>query len=449
MKLESEFTEKLIFKGLLADAHYNALVCSAISNEYFENENSSILFETLKEYFQKYKQIPEMDIILNIIPEKNKESVSEYINEVKAIDIDVSKNYNFIVEETEKWLKASALKSAILDSADILNSGNVERYGNINSLVKEALTKSLNFDIGTNYFEDMGKRLQRMFDSTTVRINSGYHSLDELTSGGFPKKSLTLFFGRTHGNKSSLMINLAARQVLAGKTIVIFTLEMSEDMVSQRLDSIFSGYDINRIYVDRKKELINELSKLKDKEKGSLIIKEFPTGVASTNHFRSHLYELAMRNIKPDILYCDYLGLMRPEIYKSKDGLYEAGKQISVELRGLSFEFDIPIVSASQINRSGSTISLEEVDFVHVAESYGISATADFISILGIDTDLLTYTNELHYKIVKNRFGGRIGTIGKFYIDPFTLKIYDETEMDDWFEDAKRNSEEPREVYSK
>ena len=168
----------------------------------------------------------------------------------------------------------------------------------------------------------------------------------------------------------------------------------------------FRGYDINRIYLDRKKELVEELTKIKKNNTlGTLIIKEFPTGKASASNFESHLHELEMRDIKPDIAYADYIGLMKPDSFSSRDNLYESGKNISTDLRGLSFEFNIPFVSVSQINREGSRIDLESVDFTYVAESYGVAHTADFISILGIDNDLLTYTNELHWKICKNRFG--------------------------------------------
>lgn len=251
-------------------------------------------------------------------------------------------------------------------------------------------------------------------------------------------------------HNSGTMINMISRQVLKGKNVILFTLEMSEDMTAQRFDAIFSGYDINKIYVDKRKELVKSLTDLKKNEdKGTLIIKEWPTGAASTANFKSQLYELEMRDLKFDIGYADYLGLMNPETKISKDGLYEAGKQISIDLRGLSFEFDIPIVSVSQMNRSGSRVSLYDTDFTDVAESYGISATADFISILGIDESLLTYQNELHYKIVKNRFGGRVGTIGKFYFDPYTLKLYDDMELDLWMEDAVKNSNDPREVFEK
>lgn len=228
------------------------------------------------------------------------------------------------------------------------------------------------------------------------------------------------------------MINIAARQALAGKNVILFTLEMSEDMTAQRFDSIFSGYDINRIYIDKKKELVTELNNLKSVEnKGHLIIKEFPTGAASVTDFKRHLYELAMRKIHIDIGYSDYLGLMRAANPSKKDGLYETGKQISVELRGLAFEFNMPMVSVVQLNRFGSSANFEDVDMTSVAESFAVAATCDFVGILGLDENRLTYTNELHYKIVKNRLGGRIGHIGKYFIDPYSLKMYDEVEMDE------------------
>lgn len=597
----NDFIEKLIFKAMLTNKRYNALVSSSINPEYFESSEASELFKEIRKYFKEYKDIPEKTILENIISEDKKEAVSEYIKEIDAIDVDVSSKYDFIVNETDQWIKENALKEAILKGADILNSGNVDEYNNISALIKGALTKTLKFDMGTNYFEDVGDRLKRMFNTTENRITTGYPTLDEIMAGGIPSKSLTMLFGRTHGNKcvsydtkikikkddiiseieigqfienikgnlfnpvsdaimaeeydvdeysvftnegwiniskcyitkkhkkfivrfksgrslmcadkhilinrdydeiyaedlkvgdsiisedsydtvveiidtkeydifydihldhhhlyytngllshnSGTMINMISRQVLKGKNVILFTLEMSEDMTAQRFDAIFSGYDINRIYVDKRKELVKSLTELKkNEERGTLIIKEWPTGAASTANFKSQLYELEMRDLKFDIGYADYLGLMTPETKMSKDGLYEAGKQISVDLRGLSFEFDMPIVSVSQMNRNGSRVSLYDTDFTDVAESYGISATADFISILGIDESLLTYQNELHYKIVKNRFGGRVGTIGKFYFDPYTLKLYDDMELDMWMDDAIKNSNEPREVFEK
>jgi len=82
-------------------------------------------------------------------------------------------------------------------------------------------------------------------------------------------------------------------------------------------------------------------------------------------------------------------------------------------------------------------LNLKELDFNYIGTAIAIAQDADFVGILGHDPDKLNYESELHYKIVKNRLGGRVGTIGKLYMDTRNLRLYDECEFDQWIEDAK------------
>jgi replicative DNA helicase len=225
-----------------------------------------------------------------------------------------------------------------------------------------------------------------------------------------------------------------------GHNVGICTLEMSEKAFAQRFDSIYSMLDINRMYTNNqmKRDLYSALKTLKKQEgRGDLYIKEFPTGTASTANFRIWLRELAMRGKAPEILYCDYVNLMKPE-YGSKDSMYGDVKKISEELRAIGFEFNIPVVSVSQLNRSGSFLTLEEVDMNSISESSGLGATADFVAILGSDEDAMVYESEVAYKICKSRFG-HSGIINRLYLDDRSLKLYDVSEMDLWIEDSKRS----------
>lgn len=76
------------------------------------------------------------------------------------------------------------------------------------------------------------------------------------------------------------------------------------------------------------------------------------------------------------------------------------------------------------------------MDWVYTSESLGLPATVDFMAIGGFDPERAVYTSEMQYKIVKNRLGGRVGEINKFYNDNKTLKLYDSNELDLWLEDA-------------
>jgi replicative DNA helicase len=213
---------------------------------------------------------------------------------------------------------------------------------------------------------------------------------------------------------------------------------MSEDAFAQRFDSILTGLDMNRMYLSREKrsQLISKLQNIKTYDNlGKLFIKQYPTGAASILDFRMYLRELQIRGNDIDIIYVDYINLMRAA-YKQSDGMYQVIKAISEELRALSFEFKCPIVSVSQLNREGFYTTFAEINFNHIAESMGIPATADFMAILGTDENEMIYESEVLYKITKSRIGGMVGTIDKFYLDKRSLKMYDASEMDEWIEDA-------------
>ena len=81
-------------------------------------------------------------------------------------------------------------------------------------------------------------------------------------------------------------------------------------------------------------------------------------------------------------------------------------------------------------------------DFTYVAESMGTIATSDFVGIYGDNDDDMIYSSEMWYKIVKNRLGGQVGTMDKFFLDTRSLKMYDSVELDKWIEDARISNDE-------
>jgi hypothetical protein len=101
-------------------------------------------------------------------------------------------------------------------------------------------------------------------------------------------------------------------------------------------------------------------------------------------------------------------------------------------------------INMIDIEVSGNNLFFANEILTH--NSIGISASADFMAIMGKDEEQMTYESELLYKIVKNRLGGRVNEIGKFYIDKNSLKMYDETELDLWFEDAKITEDERKSI---
>ena len=153
-----------------------------------------------------------------------------------------------------------------------------------------------------------------------------------------------------------------------------------------------------------KKIYDDKINKLRLKTGGKLIVKEYPTATAGSGHFRHLLNELHLKkNFRPDIIYIDYLNICSSARLKfgANVNSYSYIKAIAEELRGLAVEKNLPIVSATQINRSGSTNS--DPGLEDTSESFGLPATVDFMCTL-ISTEEMENLGQVMVKQLKNRY---------------------------------------------
>jgi len=250
-----------------------------------------------------------------------------------------------------------------------------DRHAFINEEYKTIITKDLK--IGDRILSDDGVDI--VFDI----FNTGEY--EEMYDVSLRDHHLYYANGLLSHN-SAFLANMAARQVLNGWNVVLASLEMSEDAFAQRFDAIFSMYDINKLYKDSqvRKKLPSALDKVKGTSgRGNLWIKQYPTGKATVEDFRKYIRELTMRGLNPQIFICDYMNLMKPA-YKSKGDMYNDVKTISEELRAMSFEFKMPIISVSQLNREGMNIPFEQVDFTYISEC------------LSLDTSVLKWDGKIY-----------------------------------------------------
>jgi len=170
----------------------------------------------------------------------------------------------------------------------------------------------------------------------------------------------------------------------------------------------------------------SRIGRVKSRTTGKLVIKEYPTTTAGAAHFRHLLNELRLKkNFTPDIVYIDYLNICTSSRlrYGANVNSYTLVKSIAEELRGLAVEFNVPIVSATQTNRTGYTSS--DVGLEDTSESFGLPATADFMFAM-ISTEELEELGQVMVKQLKNRWGD-ISNPKRFVvgIDRSKMRLFD------------------------
>lgn len=401
--------EHVIFSHVLFNDEYMRKVIPYLKPEYFHEKSDEIILEKVLEYFHKYNVAPSKTAL--VIDIDNSEQCNENLfkkvsSTIESLELDQTVNKDWLLEETEKFCKERALHNAIRKAITILDKDSKETAGSIPKLVEDALSVSFDSNVGHDFFEDIDKRFE-FYHRVEDKIPFDIDILNVVTKGGVPKKTLNIIMAGTNVGKSLIMCHMASSDIQQGRNVLYITMEMSEERIAERIDGNIMNIKIDDIITLPHDSYSKKLNALKEKTKGKLIVKEYPTGGANVNNFRYVLSELKQKkNFVPDVIYIDYLNICCSSKVKVSSNVPQhlLIKYIAEEIRGLAVEHDIPVWSATQTNRAGSTNSDFETD--SVSESFSLVMTADLL--LGIiSTEELSALGQYMFKQLKNRYGDK------------------------------------------
>lgn len=112
-RINSDFIEKIIVKGMTSDKDFLVLVSSVFEAKYFDDPYIRHAFDFCKTYFGENNGIPSKDTIINSSQE-NKEGLKTLLDEVAQTDFSVSDSYKFLLDQANDYLKEKAIKNACL-----------------------------------------------------------------------------------------------------------------------------------------------------------------------------------------------------------------------------------------------------------------------------------------------------------------------------------------------
>ncbi len=420
--------EATIISNLLYNEEYARKVIVFLKDEYFMDASEKVVFSEIHKFWTKYNDVPSKEALQIAVDEKGDISSTIY-EEVEALIKSLGKidsNKEWLLDETEKFCKDKAVYNAIMESIEIIDGKHKKKKNEgIPDLLSDALSVSFDTHIGHDFLEDSDDRFE-FYHSTEERIPFDIEYLNKITKGGVTRKSLNILMAGTGVGKTIGMCHMAASNMSVGKNVLYITMEMAEERIGERIDANLLDIELNRLKDLTKVMYDRKMEQLKQKVKGKIIIKEFPTSQAHTGHFRHLLNELSLKkDFKPDIIYVDYLNICASQRLVGSNSVnsYTYVKAIAEELRGLAVEFNVPIWSATQTTRSGfgsSDVGLEDT-----SESFGLPATADlFLAI--IQTEELEGLNQIMVKQLKNRYND-VAIFRRFVIgiDKAKMKWYD------------------------
>jgi len=414
-QIDQDLYEYIIFYNCLVDKTYLSSISDYVKPSIFKNKDIKAVIGIILDFFKKNGNLPtNTEIKVYLTDDALKQSFKAVLT--KLVDIDKKFDKEELYKNTETFLKERHVFNTLLQAAEHLDSKNLDTH-KLLAKIEHAVNIDLSTNYGTNLLIDIDNFLTELNRDEPV-IPTGWKWMDNKLDGGFLEKgrALYLFMGETNVGKSIFLGNIATNIALQGKKVLLLTFEMSEVMYSKRLASSITKIPMSDLRKDQQtlKQLLVETRE--QKKNSAILIKEFPPSTVSPGQVSAFIKKLIQSGFQPDAIVLDYLNLLN-----SPHGInsYERVKYIAEKVRAMSYEFNCPIISATQVNRSG--FNVDQPGLETISESTGLAATADAIfTIWQKDED--KEMGIVNLGCVKNRFGPNFGNT-VLRVDYYTLSL--------------------------
>lgn len=404
MAIDAPEIRKAILHNLITNLEYAQKVLPFIDNEYFSEKSEKIIFDEVKSYFNQYSATPKYQAVKIGVQERNdlNESVYEEIESFLSKEVEPITKVDFLINKTEQWCQERAIVNAVYQAVNVI--GGEDKKTTMSALpdiLSKAISTSFDKSVGHDYIDEAEERWD-FYNQKEFKLATNIEHIDYVLKGGLPSKTLGVLMAGTGTGKSLMMCAISSNLIESGKNVLYITMEMAEEKIAQRIDQNLLNLTPEELDTVGKESFMKRFNTLKVRTQGNLVVKEYPTKSAHAGHFKALLKELKMKkDFTPDLICIDYLNICASMTASKQANSYESIKATAEELRALAMEFDVPVLTATQTNRTGFTDA--DVGLDSVSESFGLPMTADYFFAL-TSNDKLKEEGMMRFTQLKNRY---------------------------------------------
>lgn len=378
--------------AMLTDRTFLDQAQDVIEKSHFESDAQAWIVDRILWYFNDYRTVPSMEVFKTELGKVKHDAALRaniIVSLKEAYKNMTSTDIAYIKDEYLKFCKNQAIKNAILQSADMLPTGN---YDGIKSIIDKAMHAGQERNYGHDWNEDVEARL---LDTARPTVPTNWACINKILDGGLGPGELGIVVAPSGVGKTWALCSLGAAALKRGLNVLHYTFELNEEYVGRRYDTTFSGIEPNKL-----KNSVDAVKAAIETVPGKLKIKYYPTRMCSVNTLKAHINRMQMIGFIPDLVIIDYMDLMRPT--ERGNSRYEDLGIVAEEVRGMGGELQFPIWTASQSQRSSMDDDIIEAN--KISESFMKIMTADVVmSISRKQTDKAENTGRVYF--IKNRFG--------------------------------------------
>ena len=399
--------EEELLSALIQNRQKLTTFIDEIDPEFFNSNDTKNVFKMTKVYFEKYNSSPKKNILqssaqklLAVNTKGINSSIFQTIDRVFDREELTESELQYYHDELLKFIKTGKIRDVIFEGINKIDDPNA--FEEIQEKLKNAVLWRIDENLGTNIM-DIKERYAKQKELLDSYIATPWESLNKYIGGGFFNKQLVCFAAGTSVGKSIALDQIAFHSwSVHKKNVLLVSLELSEEIKCMRLDSMFTNRFLGEL-PSKQKEVEKAYSQLNVDGK-RLIVKEFPTSSVPVRRISQFISKLqSYSDFHPELIVVDYGDLLLPNSGK-KEGLYQDGGAIFEALRGISYEFNCPVVTASQVKREAGDKTPNEMSEYDLAESNKKIMTLDTCVAI-VATAGMRAQGQAAFKVLKARQG--------------------------------------------
>jgi len=379
-----------------------------ISPDYFENEAASALVRLVQRHLQDYKTVPDYRSLPTLIKAEiaakrlRQDLVPQIIPLIKNPDLS---NADYVADQVAAFARHQATEQAIMRSVDLLEKGELDK---IQELMRHAVNVGLNNQGDDyDYFQEIDNRTQMRKDIASGKIvrngiTTGYSAIDaQLYHYGWGRKELSCMMGAAKAGKSMSLCDFTRNAALAGHNALYVTLEVASVIIADRMDAALSDFMVRELHKDPDK--VAKSIKDLERRSGKIKLREYGSGSFKPSNLNRLIETYRNEGVIFDLVVVDYADIMAAE-YRA-DQLRDNLREIYIDLRGLAFEHNVALLTATQTNREGAKAATAKA--TDVSDDFNKVRTVDvMIGINATDSEIKDGKARLYFAAARNSRSG-------------------------------------------
>jgi len=371
--------------------------------------------------------------------DKENQDIINNIQLYTRINYEEIKYINKCIEDRLQYYYLYYYKDAIYETIERLDSGDYKSFYEINNKLTSICTELINrvrnsksldtveqFSLSDENFETNMMDIVTKLQNPSRVIKTGIQKLNEILSPGFLSSRLYIFVGLAGGWKSGMLLKVIRDTKLYNNDIQVkkpgkqpcALLITMENEVIETVERLFNMSLDGNIRNYTPKQVIKMIKETKEFTIGTdngidVVIRYYPNRAINTEDLYTIIDDLSDDGKEVIMLSLDYIKRIRPT-EKGRDEKEEL-KNISNELKSLAIHYDIPVVTAHQLNRAAAAtvdaaLQANKEDLAkflgraNIGSSWELVENADVLIILNVEKKRQTGQQYLTFKRVKIRY---------------------------------------------